>query len=100
LITAVVYNNQGGGGRALLRSNQGSTRGTLSRRTRSEAGSGTTTPGWRLTSVTESGGAVGERTLDYLYLGQGGSWYEASDNGEGSDASPAGGDSQDWLRRC
>ncbi len=36
--------------------------------------------------MTESGGAAVERTLDYLYLGQGGSWYEASYNGEGSEA--------------
>jgi hypothetical protein len=37
--------------------------------------------------VTESGGAVGDRGLDYLYLGQGGSWYEGSDNGEGCESS-------------
>jgi hypothetical protein len=37
--------------------------------------------------VTESGGAAIERTLDYLYLGQGSNWYEASYNGEGSEAS-------------
>jgi len=63
----------------------------LSGRTCSEAGSasgsGTAGAGWRLTSVTESGGAVGERALDYLYLGQGASWCEVSDHGEGCESS-------------
>jgi len=71
----------------LWRSNRGSTSGRLSGRTRSGAGSGTTTPCWQLTSVTESGGTAIERTLDYLYLGQGGSWYEGSYHGEGAEAS-------------
>jgi hypothetical protein len=69
------WNKQGRGGGALLRSNPGSTSSTLSGRTRSGAGSGTITRGWRLTSVIESGGAMGERTLNYLFLGLGGSWY-------------------------
>lgn len=43
--------------------------------------------GYLLTSVTESGVAVGERTLEYLYLGQGGSWNEWSGNGEGYESS-------------
>ncbi|MCL4200895.1 MAG: hypothetical protein KJ000_00270 [Pirellulaceae bacterium] len=91
------WNNQRGGGGTFSGGNPYNTSGSLfssagagsaSRSdSPSNSGSVTTTPGWRLTSVTESGGAAIERTLDYLYLGEGGSWYEASYNGEGSEAS-------------
>lgn len=77
LIISADGNNQGGSGRALLHSYSGSTSVTLSGCSRFGAGSGTTTPRWRLTSVTDSGGAVVQRTLDYLYLGEDGNWYEA-----------------------
>ena len=64
----------------------------------SGSGSGSAEPGWRLTSVTESGLGVGGRTLESSYNGSGSGWAESGDDDEGSESSSQW-EAQRWIRQ-